>query len=243
MAPNKSRSTSPINPPPWLVELLKDTANLKADIQQQNSAIRELRSISLENQQILRTRLQSTIDDLVQTIHNVSRHRAPSLESVNTMDGFRRGISRNTSGINKMKIRAANQDVRNQAVAIPRPAISQINRICWYHRQFGVTSENCIQPCTFVPVVLPEKTHTQTMAVKHRINVKPMEVKPAISKQQEREKKPSTQAEDWNTEAELDIEYPQLSASSSSSSDTDSDNGDQEGPNFKGSNVATSVGS
>lgn len=41
-----------------------------------------------------------------------------------------------------------NANVRNAAIPVP-PARESLPKICWFHRQFGQASVNCLQPCEF----------------------------------------------------------------------------------------------
>lgn len=73
MAPVK-KSTSPTRPPAWVTQIIADLQNLRHDIRRQELSIREIRVISLENQQFLRQHNATTG-------HNSSAHRPISRQS------------------------------------------------------------------------------------------------------------------------------------------------------------------
>ncbi len=60
MAPDKKRSHSPTNPPAWLSQLLRDNQLVNEDFRRQETALRELRLMTMENQLLLRDILQAT---------------------------------------------------------------------------------------------------------------------------------------------------------------------------------------
>lgn len=174
MATSK-KSHSPNRPPTWLSELLEELQRLRQDILRQGSSIRELRFIVLENQQILRTR---SIDAIRKTNRaNDTRQPRPSILSSgnssrlassgrDTSQASTSGHSSSDKGnrrsasmiLTKQTIANANEAVRTSAVAITRPSrptAEAVPKICWYHRQFGQTSVNCIQPCSFVAPTIP----------------------------------------------------------------------------------------
>lgn len=82
-------------------------------------------------------------------------------------------------------IASRNAAVRNAAVPLPRisrPADQALPRICWFHKQFGQASVNCLQPCTFTAPVLPQPAQAQAAAQPVRQAVQPDEI-PAPDKQ------------------------------------------------------------
>lgn len=145
MAPHNRRSTSPVSVSDFK-ELQTEVQQLRLDISRHASVTRELRSIGLETQHLIRTRLRN--NTATQTLSS-PRMQPQSPTVLSTI--------RKTRVANKL----TTEKIRNAATAITRPTQPKqdaVNRICWYHRQFGQTSSNCIQPCAFkAPVVTRQK--------------------------------------------------------------------------------------
>lgn len=157
MAPNK-RSTSPTNYPPWLTELLQSLQNLQQDYLRQSSSIREIRSIALENQHLLRSRLRTSLATLTQPACSAS---SSAQASINPTPNTANRVSNNQ----------ANNDIRNAAFPMPRvsrPSQGAVPRICWYHRQFGQASTSCMQPCSFQAPTAPSAVATISVSKDQR---------------------------------------------------------------------------
>lgn len=245
MAPSNNRSTSPTQPPQWLVELLREIQHIRADFSRQDSSIRELRAITLDNQQLLRTRLHSSLSSLTQTgsppsnrISRIANRPATTSSIVANILATpqRQRLNATQSRANNL---ARNEVIRSTAVPIPRPVPASASKTCWYHRQFGATSATCIPPCNFIaPTVIPDKPKrrvaqtpatTQT-APSQPINPIQLSNTPALPSpsivaiqtqsagQQPAEASTSNVNTDWNKQILLDNPPSTLSSSSSSSS-------------------------
>lgn len=146
MAPNKYSSSS-TDIPTWLTELLQAIQRIQQDSLRTDSSIREIRSIALENQHLLRARLRTSLEELTQPAASSSRS---SLGQPNPTQRITR-VPPPVSSSRSFR-QQTNEDVRLSALPLPRatrPNLNAVARICWYHRQFGQTSTNCIQPCSF----------------------------------------------------------------------------------------------
>lgn len=210
MAPNK-RSSSPTQPPSWIQDLLSDFQRLRQDFFKQESSIREIRSIVLENQDFLRSKLRTTPPAVVRS----------------SSDHFNYGPVR--PSVSKAML---NNAVRDSAFPIPRatrPNSEAIHKICWYHRQFGSTSANCIQPCAFVAPVLPtKKVKPAVPPVDNSIKAATISLTATITSIAVRPPPPDdrnqleSNRDDWNALVQAEKPHPALS-DSSSSSDSSSD--------------------
>lgn len=240
MAPNK-RSNSPTNPPNWLSELLAEIQRLRHDMYRQESGIREIRAISLENQLLLRSRPSTS--PITRTIQNdqLSANNINTLPQVRSAiirpSTSRQAIARTTSS----RVTLANNAIRDSAMPIPRPSIpspENIHRICWYHRQFGAASAHCIQPCTFVvpPAVKPSKNSAKTSPTV--TTTPPSQSNATIRHPLERKRRdePSTSRQamiennntDWNELVETEYKRSTLSESSSSSESSSDDSQEED---------------
>lgn len=197
MASSK-RSTSPSHPPAWLLELLQALQGLQNDFLRHESAIREIRSITLENQHLLRTRVRNAME---------TKAMAPT--TVRTTPSTR--IAKPPAPI---------------PFAIPKPKLSvdTTPKICWYHRQFGKASIQCIEPCAFAPppVIQPKVAKPKTImrrVIINEPNTKPVTEEIPTSATEVQSKQPV----DWNEENERRKKFPRLSDSSSSSSSESSE--------------------
>lgn len=144
--------------PPWLTELLQSMQRLQQDFSRQDSSIREVRSIVLENQHLLRTRLRNSLATLTQ----------PTTSASSSAQAPTNSASRNST---RTSIAQANNAVRNEAFPIPRasrPSQGAVPRICWYHRQFGQTSTHCMEPCAFKAPAIPSTVSTVTVSNENR---------------------------------------------------------------------------
>ncbi len=142
------RSTSPTNPPARLTELLREFKDLRQDFGRQESSIREIRSIGLENQHILRTRLRSMAASLKDLVHEKT---SPTVSGTNN-NTRSSTIQSHTNNGRVSRPKLTNASVKDSAQPIPKPTkpiAAAVPKICWYHRQFGQASTNCIQPCSF----------------------------------------------------------------------------------------------
>lgn len=138
MAPK--HSASPVNPPTWLTKLVDEVQHLRQDFARHASATREIRSITLETQHLVLSRLRP------------NNSAAPMAVPTNNPWTQTRTV-KSIRNISQMENKAASERIRNVAIKIPRPTRpnqSAVARICWYHRQFGQASTNCIEPCGFV---------------------------------------------------------------------------------------------
>lgn len=147
MAPQNRRATSPASLPPYFKDLQTEVQQLRLDISRHTSVTRELRSIGLETQHLIRTRL---------------RNGAPAQSSISPRTQPQTSTTLSTIRRTRMASKSTTEKVRSAAIAIPKPTqpdSEAIQRVCWYHRQFGQASSHCIQPCTFrAPVVTRRKT-------------------------------------------------------------------------------------
>lgn len=157
MAPSK-RSSSPSQPPAWFREL-------QQAIRDQELAIRELRIVTMENQQVLQS-IRNELNRspiIVQSRHTASSSTSQSSTISQPIVQFAAPLPRVAN--NSVRQRAAarpvqpsaaiiahNEAVRQSAVRLPRvaQATTHLNRICWFHRQFGRASVNCLPPCSFM---------------------------------------------------------------------------------------------
>lgn len=160
---NPTQPSTPATKKVWLVELLQEIQRLRTDFNRQDSSIREIRSISLENQHILRTRLEATLA----AINNAPNNRIPRANTtppagINTNRSLRsaqhapatcnHSANRTTA---RSIITARSLAILNATTPVPRPTPASANRYCWYHRQFGATSAKCIEPCSFIAPSVP----------------------------------------------------------------------------------------
>lgn len=66
--------------------------------------------------------------------------------------------SRSRNRASSEAIAAQNAAIRDAATPMPRaskPKPQAVPKICWYHKQFGQASVNCLQPCEFVAPHVP----------------------------------------------------------------------------------------
>lgn len=158
MAPSK-KPVLPTQPPAWLTEFLREFQQIRQDFSRQESASREIRSIALENQHLLRSRFRSNVAQTQEAVRSTISRSVTFSEDQNN--------GRPSIASTQYNIRApraartvTNESIRNAAVPIPRatrPDPLAVSKICWYHRQFGQASTNCIQPCNFVAPILPPR--------------------------------------------------------------------------------------
>lgn len=92
-----------------------------------------------------------------------------------------------SAGHNRLSNAVLNAAVRNSAVPVPRvspPTVQALPKICWFHRQFGQASVNCLQPCEFrapnvvVPHPVPVQPVQSVQPVQQQVSATP---KPQIS--------------------------------------------------------------
>ncbi len=146
MSPPK-RDTTPTDVPSWVVKMTEELFRLRNAMEHQSSSLNDIRSMLINER---RPRSRSTHHAVQQLSTN--DHASSSKTS-------RTRISSNDQ-------RAA-QAVRSSAVAIQRPCKPTANqyrqtvqtpipptKICWYHKQFGQASTNCIEPCTFTAPII-----------------------------------------------------------------------------------------
>lgn len=107
------RPSSPAQLPSWLPELLQAMQQLQQDFARQDSSLREIRSITLENQHLLRSRVQDSLSKLTQP--PTPRARIPRTAASQQ-------AAYSEAQLTTAILNAQNQlAVRNAAFAIPRP--------------------------------------------------------------------------------------------------------------------------
>lgn len=230
MAPK--RSNSPSRLPDWLQELLSEIQRLRQDLFHQETSLREITSILLENQHLLRSRVQTSLATLTH----------PAQFKPNT-------TARQSTIRSRISRPVLNDSIKKAAIPIPRvttPDPASINRNCWYHRQFGAASSNCIQPCAFVaPPAMPKAKSDTSKSFKIQPVVSTTNPAPPMQRVASIIRRPQNQPEnkqpensikdvedtDWNELMESENRHPRLSdssSSSSSSSSTDSSSDDSQ---------------
>lgn len=190
MAPDKSkRSRSPVSPPQWFIEFLRE---FQLYCQQHDQNIREVRLLVQENQQLLRDIVQRNVpirnspySSTAASDNQPRRHRVlptqHSIPSTSVNSTCPRTTSRKSqapvaSNPSAQASASANTNtartnaVRDAAVAMPRiPRRSRspsTPRVCWFHKQFGRASINCIEPCRFTDhSTVMVKTNAQPSAI------------------------------------------------------------------------------
>ena len=225
---SKNRSTSPTNPPTWLTDLVRDVQLLHRDVLRNESATREIREITLKNQQLLRSqrRNSTTINSPASaSTPSSARPRNPSTINVSTSP-FVRTNGRNPVNTRRV-VKLTNENIRDNAIAIPRPTrpkSMQTPKICWYHRQFGQASTNCIEPCEFSAPSVPSRAliaERKTPQILVRVPLeRATEPEQPIPTHESSDTKPA----DWNTLQELyEQSFPSLTDASSSDSSSESE--------------------
>lgn len=242
MAPLK-RTNTPTQLPSWFEDLLREIHHLQEEFRNQQNGIGELRSIVLENQNLLlRANLSS------------NRARNSDQQVIPNQNIVRSALSRTPSHniratITRAPLTNAIRSAVVQFTPIPRattPNPEAIAQPCWYHRQFGIASSNCIQPCSFVaPPIIPKKSSTTTGKINPvatsssqtttKTSMAPAKANPRtilrhplertkednVENDVQQTKTDNSMETDWNVLEELENNHPTLSESSSSSSSSE----------------------
>lgn len=162
MAPNK-RSHSPTKS-----SRSSDKQFTQQSSQQHEIAMREISIIALENQQLLR----ELVHNNHQRANSSVRSQGQRVSSTHSVQNFVPPVQPKVTPI-----------IRHPVQHVPRrsnPALQATHKICWYHRQFGRTSANCIQPCIFTDPVVPQPDHqvpvvAPAQPVAHPVQYQPTE--------------------------------------------------------------------
>lgn len=176
-----NRSSSPTQSPSWINELTRSNQMFHRELQLHDASLREIRLISLENQQLLRALTAANEP----TVSNSSGQPTRSVSRSSSSQSLRRASSCASARSDRSSVRSAvslpsrpaaqaakptrialtrtikskNAAVRNAAVPmprIPRPTSSSPT-ICWYHKNFGKATIHCVLPCDYkLPVLRPK---------------------------------------------------------------------------------------
>lgn len=181
MASDKKRSNSPTQPPSWLSDLIRENRLFHQGFQNHEMTLREIRLITLENQQLLREFIGPSNNSRTVTANSRSSAQASSSSSHShqlvahaSSASSVRGVIPATQSITAQRaasrvaalpvprvnhpVSRANQPIPriNQPIPnVPQPALPDVMKICWLHKQFGQASVNCVEPCSFVAPVMP----------------------------------------------------------------------------------------
>lgn len=175
MSPNKKRSTSPTAPPSWLKDMME--AHQEA-LRVLNGSLNEIRAnlIALQTT-FLRDRVRPTSGTAPAgnqraapptTSGNSSRAVAgPSMEphgsphvsrSLSRSGAQRRSVSSSQQPA-VASSQAGNRSARSAAprtTSVHPPRTTEGSRdLCWFHRQFGMESKKCLEPCRLAHLVAP----------------------------------------------------------------------------------------
>lgn len=170
MSQPPKRSTTPDDKPSWVTRMVEEMFRLRNAMEHQSASINEIRSI------LLPERHPRSKQQTANRLSNSSAHDHALSSSSSRAHPIRSSSNQ----------RIASTTLRSAPIAIPRPSQPNVNqrpiqrhcaqntvqshamdhsgrpdastlpKICWYHKQFGQASTNCIEPCSFMAPIIPD---------------------------------------------------------------------------------------
>lgn len=130
MDKENNRPNTPTDPPSWIEQLFHELQQFQADFRQIELASRELRLITLENQQLLReltaTMVRRNSND-ANLLSNLPSHRAPSTNSTRGVSSSTRATTSNVPPAIANPIRATTSNVATNSVQSNASSSRQVN--------------------------------------------------------------------------------------------------------------------